>query len=119
MQKIIEALKKEFEYREEDYDQWVMGVSIRQEEIVLQESRSKVIVQTSESNYTDGMEMEVTVVDGVAKLEEDFFEKTPDLMGSPVKDAIKWLSEFKIIYLQLLNPYEHNKIENMKADNND
>ncbi len=104
---IIEALKKEFEYREEDYDQWVMGASIKQDEVA-QEFRVKVIVHTSESIYTDGMELEVTVVDGVAKLEEDFFEKTPDLMGSPVKDAIKWLREFKIIHLQLLNPYEYN-----------
>ncbi len=106
--KIVKALRNEFELREEDYDQWVLGVSCLEKEVGTQEFRVKVVVHTSESIYSDGMELTVYIVDGEVKLEEDFFEKTPDLMGSSVKDAINWLREYKIIYLQLLNPYEFN-----------
>lgn len=113
-EKIIEALKNEFEYRDKDneYDQWVMGVSIRQEEnikrvIGTDEYKVKVVVKTSESNYVDGMRLEVIVMDGKVVLQEDFFEKSPDLMGSPEEDSIKWLLGLgDIIYLQELNPYE-------------
>ena len=55
------------------------------------------------------MEMAVDVIDGEAQLEKDFFEKTPDLMGSPVKDSISWMLRLgDIIYLQQLNPYKQN-----------
>ena len=108
IEKVVKALRSEFELREEDYDQWVLGVSCLEKQEGTQEFIVKVVVHTSESIYSDGMEMTVSAVDDEVKLEEDFFEKTPDLMGSPVKDAINWLREYKIIYLQLLNPYEFN-----------
>ena len=108
IEKIVKALRSEFELKEEDYDQWVLGVSCLEKEKATQEFIVKVVVHTSESIYSDGMEMTVYIIDDEVKLEENFFEKTPDLMGSPVKDAINWLREYKIIYLQLLNPYEFN-----------
>lgn len=63
-------------------------------------------VRLSEAMAED-MEIEVSIVDGEVKLEEDFFEKTPDLMGSPTKDSINWLLKLnrEIIYLQQLNPF--------------
>ena len=108
IEQIVKALRSEFELREEDYEQWVLGVSCLEKQEGTQEFIVKVVVHTSESIYSDGMEMTVSIVDDEVKLEENFFEKTPDLMGSPVKDAINWLREYKIIYLQLLNPYEFN-----------
>lgn len=106
---LVKLLRKEFEHKDKyqgkwEY-QWVMGASIRKE--TLEEYLVRVTVKTSESPYIDGMDIKVYVIDEEVKLEDNFYENGPDLMGSPEAGAIAWIEKLdEIIYLQLENPYK-------------
>lgn len=104
---VINLLRNEFEHAEEYQgkveSQWLMGVSLRQETSA--KYLVRVTVKTSESPYIDGMDIKVFFVDGKLQLAEDYFENTPELLGSPEDDAINWLKQLgNLIYLQLENP---------------
>ena len=108
---LIKSLRKEFEHAEEYQgkveSQWLMGVSLKQRTSA--EYLARVTVKTSESPYIDGMDIKVLFVDGKLHLEEDYFENTPELLGSPEDDAINWLKQLgNLIYLQLENPNKGN-----------
>lgn len=108
---LIDILRDEFEYTEEYKGkfefQWLMGVSLNK--IFSNEYLVRVSVKTSESPYIDGMSIKVSVVNGRVKLEEDYFEQSPELMGSPEADAVKWHENLgEVIYLQLENPNDEN-----------
>lgn len=110
---IVEILKQKLQQDEDGYNQWVMGVSIKKNRtkgklIENPNYTVRVVVKTNESIYVDGMDIEFTVVDRKALIDELYYENTPDLIGSPVRDSIKWLLELnqEIYYIQQLNPYE-------------
>lgn len=108
---LIQLLRNEFEHAEEYKGkvefQWLMGVSLRQETSA--ECLVRVTVKTSESPYIDGMDIKVFFVDGKLHLEEDYSENTPELLGSPEDDAVKWHRKLgELIYLQLENPNKGN-----------
>ena len=104
---LIKSLRKEFEHAEEYQgkveSQWLMGVSLKQRTSA--EYLVRVTVKTSESPYIDGMDIKVLFVDGKLQLQEDYFENTPELLGSPEDDAVKWHQNLgELIYLQRENP---------------
>ena len=105
---LVKLLREEFEQKQE-YDgkweyQWVMGIGLRK--LTSDEYLARVTVKTSESPYIDGMDIKVYVVDGQVKLEDAYYENSPDLMGSPQEDAVAWMEKLdQVIYLQLENPW--------------
>lgn len=108
---LIDILRNEFEYTEEYKGkfefQCLMGVSLSK--TFSNEYLVRVTVKTSESPYIDGMSIKVFVVNGQVKLEEDYFEHSPELLGSPEDDAVKWHEILgELIYLQLENPNDGN-----------
>lgn len=108
---LIKLLRGEFEHREEYHgkveSQWLMGVSLRQESSA--EYLVRVTVKTSESPYIDGMDIKVSLMNDKLQLIENYFENTPELLGSPEEDVINWHRKLgELIYLQLENPNERN-----------
>lgn len=108
---LIKLLRNEFEHSEEYKGkvefQWLMGVSLKQRTSA--ECLVRVTVKTSESPYIDGMDIKVFFVDGKLQLQEDYFENTPELLGSPEDDAVNWHRKLgELIYLQLENPNKGN-----------
>lgn len=108
---LIQLLRNEFEHSEEYKgkveSQWLMGVSLTR--VSSRETSAeylvRVTVKTSSSPYIDGMDIKIFLEDNKLHLEEDYFENTPELLGSPEEDAINWLKRLgKLIYLQLENP---------------
>ena len=104
---LIQLLRNEFEHAEEYKGkvefQWLMGVSLKEQPSA--EYLVRVTVKTSESPYIDGMDIKVYLEDNKLHLEEDYFENTPELLGSPEEDAVKWHRKLgELIYLQLENP---------------
>lgn len=99
---LIQLLRNEFEHSEEYKgkieSQGLMGLSLRQETSA--EYLVRVTVKTSSSPCIDGMAIKLFVVDGKIHLED-----TPELLGSPEDDAVKWHQKLgELIYLQLENP---------------
>ena len=112
---LINLLRSEFEHSEEYKgkveSQWLMGVSLTR--VSSRETSAeylvRVTVKTSESPYIDGMGIKVYLEDNKLHLEEDYFENTPELLGSPEEDAVKWHRKLgELIYLQLENPNKGN-----------
>ena len=112
---LIQLLRNEFEHSEEYKgkveSQWLMGVSLTR--VSSRETSAeylvRVTVKTSSSPYIDGMDIKIFLEDNKLHLEEDYFENTPELLGSPEEDAVKWHRKLgELIYLQLENPNKGN-----------
>lgn len=83
----------------------MMGLSIKLEESDV--NKIRVVVKTSESPYVDGMDIPFAMIEGELEIYPLFYENSPDLMGSPELDSIKFLSKLgEIIYLHLENLYK-------------
>ena len=104
---LLDLLKEELEYedRDRDYNQWILGLSMK-------DKLARVVVKTNESPYVDGMDIGYTVNRNKIKgdqvsLEESYYENSPSLVGSPIKDALAWLEKHgEICYLQIHNPLD-------------
>ena len=111
---IVEILKEELEVTDvaNDYNQWVLGVSIREERNKSKVLKNpyytvRVVVKTSDSSYVDGMDIAFWVADGKVQIDPEYFENWPDLQGGTVIGAINWLEQLgDFYYLKLANQYQ-------------
>ncbi len=110
---IIEILKSEINYTApfDDYSQWLMGASINKnrtdgsKEAITYTTRT--VVKTNKSNYVDGMDINFTQAEGKLAIDPLFYENSPDLMGSPEKDAIEWIFKAgNIDCINLIDPHQ-------------
>lgn len=73
----------------------------------------RVVLKTSESDYVDGMQLTAISVDGKVKLDENYYEQTPEYQGGEIIPAIDWINQLKgsVDYIRILEP------EDIKAIN--
>lgn len=110
--RIVLILRQELEHQEEDsdYSQWVMGVSIRENQSIDNPVEkpmylARVVVKTSESPYVDGMDISFMMVDGDIVIDPIYYENTPEYQGGTEEDALSWLGVEDIYYHQISNPF--------------
>ncbi len=100
---ILKALQAEFDYRQDQYKQWILAAGLK--EGGKNRYTARVVLITSDSPLLDGMDIEVTVTPVGAVLDPDFYLDTPELQGSLVRDALNWVQQLApIVYLQLACP---------------
>lgn len=109
IQKDIEQiLKQELEYRDGDYSQWIVGISIRK----LGTGRAakegvytaRVVVKTNESPYVDGMDILFKANGDNIEIDPLYYENTPEYQGG--EDAVEWLKRNgEVVYRQMEDPF--------------
>jgi phage anti-repressor protein len=110
-EEILIELKKILEYSdvENNYSQWILGLSLKQKEVAEEEDRylARVVVKTNESPYVDGMDIDLSVSNkGEALIDPNYFENTPEFQGGSLESALDWLRNAgEIFYMQTVNPY--------------
>jgi phage anti-repressor protein len=110
-EEVLTELKKNLEYSdvENNYSQWILGLSLKQKEGVEDEDMYmvRVALKTNESFYVDGMDIDLTVSQtGEATIDPNYYENTPELQGGTLESALNWLNNAgEIFYLQTVNPY--------------
>lgn len=106
---IVETLKQELEYRDGDYSQWIVGISIRK----LGNGRAakegvytaRVVVKTNESPYVDGMDILFKASGDSIEIDPLYYENTPEYQGGEVGDAVRWLEKNgETVYRQIGEP---------------
>ncbi|OHW61865.1 hypothetical protein EUAN_16280 [Andreesenia angusta] len=90
---IIETLKQELEYRDGDYSQWIVGISIRKlgadritREVIY---TARVVVQTNESPYVDGVDILFKSNGDSIEIDSLYYENTPEYQRCEVDDAVE------------------------------
>lgn len=68
------------------------------------------VTKTNQSPYVDGMDIDFAEENGKMIIDPLYYEDTPDLMESSLKDSITWILELnkEIVYLEQINPQKMN-----------
>lgn len=82
---IVETLKQELEYRDGDYSQWIVGISIRKlgtgRAVKEGVYTARVVLQTNESQYVDGMDILFKANGDSIEIDPLYYENTPEYQG--------------------------------------
>ena len=115
---VMMQLRQELELKDlkHDCEQWVLGVSIRQESEAL---IARVAVAVSDTDLVDGMDIRFDETDGSVVMDAEYWEQAPDFEGGTVSSALEWiLSGGVLIYFSALPPEQYGNTLGA-ADGND
>lgn len=89
-EQVLHQLKQELELKdlERKCEQWVLGISIREEGSAL---IARVAVAVSDTDLVDGMDIVFTIADNGLLMDADYWEQAPDFEGGTVTSALDWL----------------------------
>lgn len=115
---VMMQLRQELELKDlkRDCEQWVLGVSIRQESEAL---IARVAVAVSDTDLVDGMDIRFDETDGGVVMDAEYWEQAPDFEGGTVSSALEWMqSGGVLIYFSALPPEQYGNTIGA-ADGND
>ena len=104
---VLMQLRKELELKDlkRDCEQWVLGVSIRQESEAL---IARVGVELSDTDLVDGMEIRFEETDSSVVMDAEYWEQAPDFEGGTVSSSLEWMqSGGVLIYFSALPPEQY------------
>ena len=103
---IIARLQEAFQYQEDDYAQWLAAVSLKGNAVTNHRYKLRILILTSNSPYLDGTDLVVTLNSHGVAINEEVFQRTPELQGSPIMDALNWIRSYgPLIHWQAELPF--------------